>query len=170
MNATITSDVPFQHMPKEALKLHRLRAAIRLGVISLIGLAALVFQASLVDFLPDQQLTLQALITFLGIAAFIIWLVAWPPASWKKRCWRLTPSALELHSGVVFQHEHHVPRSRVQHTEVTQGPLQRKFKLATLIVYTAGERFADTAIAGLDVEVARGVRDELLKPRADDVV
>ena len=63
-----------------------------------------------------------------------------------------------------------VPLSRVQHTDVNQGPLQRRFSLSTLVVHTAGNRHAIVKLEGLGKEVAEGVRDELLKRRGDDAV
>ena len=44
----------------------------------------------------------------------------------------------------------HVPRSRVQHTDVSQGPVERRFGLGTLVIYTAGTDYARVDLAGLD--------------------
>ena len=43
-----------------------------------------------------------------------------------------------------------VPRSRVQHTDVSQGPLERNHGLGTLVVYTAGTDHAKVELGGLD--------------------
>ncbi len=64
----------------------------------------------------------------------------------------------------------HVPRSRVQHTDVSQGPLERRYGLGTLVVYTAGTNHARVALPGLAHEVARALRDELRAERVDDAV
>ena len=55
-----------------------------------------------------------------------------------------------------------MPRSRIQHTDVSQGPYQRRFGLATLVVYTAGTEHASIAIEGLRHETALAFRDALL--------
>ena len=55
-----------------------------------------------------------------------------------------------------------MPRSRIQHTDVTQGPYERRFGLATLVVYTAGTENASITIEGLSHETALAVRDALL--------
>ena len=49
----------------------------------------------------------------------------------------------------------HVPRSRVQHTDVSQGPLERRYGLGTLIVYTAGTDHARVSLPGLAWDTAR---------------
>ena len=55
-----------------------------------------------------------------------------------------------------------MPRSRIQHTDVTQGPYERRFGLATLVVYTAGTENASIPIEGLGHETALAFRDALL--------
>jgi len=62
-----------------------------------------------------------------------------------------------------------VPRSRIQHTDVTQGPYERRFGLATLVVYTAGTEHASIPIEGLSHETALAFRDALLA-RGEGVV
>ena len=42
-----------------------------------------------------------------------------------------------------------MPRSRIQHTDVTQGPFERWLGLGTLVIYTAGTEHAAVPIEGL---------------------
>ncbi len=55
-----------------------------------------------------------------------------------------------------------VPRSRVQHTDVSQGPIERTYDLATLIIYTAGTHYASISLGGLSHETALFIRDHLI--------
>ncbi|OUS00094.1 hypothetical protein A9Q86_11685 [Flavobacteriales bacterium 33_180_T64] len=52
-----------------------------------------------------------------------------------------------------------VPISRIQHVEVSRSWLARRFHLATLNIYTAGESGSDLSIKGLPNEVAREIND-----------
>jgi uncharacterized protein len=74
----------------------------------------------------------------------------------------LDADGLEFEHGWLWRHQISVPRSRIQHTDVTQGPYERRFGLATLVVYTAGTEHASIAIEGLSHETALAVRDALL--------
>ena len=65
-------------------------------------------------------------------------------------------------SGIFWRSETFVPRTRVQHTDVVQGPLQRLFELATLIVHTAGTQDASVGLGGLSYETALPIRDFLI--------
>ena len=75
---------------------------------------------------------------------------------------RLDADGLEYEHGWLWRHHISVPRSRIQHTDVTQGPYERRFGLATLVVYTAGTEHASIPIEGLSHETALAFRDALL--------
>ncbi len=162
--------VAFERVPESARSLLSVMSFLRAGIFSLIGLsflAVLWSSADVSEFLPAWLCILAGL---LWVGLLLTWATLWPGAVWRRKYWRLTDVALELNSGVLFRRQMTVPRSRVQHTEVTQGPLQRRFGLATLTAFTAGERFAAVSVSGLDETRARNVRDELLNRAPDHVV
>ena len=74
----------------------------------------------------------------------------------------LDADGLEYEHGWKWRHQISVPRSRIQHTDVTQGPYERRFGLATLVVYTAGTEHASISIEGLSHQTALTLRDALL--------
>ena len=63
-----------------------------------------------------------------------------------------------------------MPRSRVQHTDVSRGPIERGFDLATLIVHTAGTENASISLGGLKAASAYAIRDYLIGSGEDDAV
>jgi membrane protein YdbS with pleckstrin-like domain len=105
-----------------------------------------------------------------GLTAFGWWQQVWPPVEYRHASYRVDASGLEIRRGVYFRAVTNVPRSRVQHTDVAQGPLQRRFGLATLIVHTAGNDSAVVELPGLTHEIALAIRDHLLPGRSDDAV
>jgi len=74
----------------------------------------------------------------------------------------LLDDGLLLQRGVWWRSETFVPRARVQHTDVSQGPLGRQFGVATLKVFTAGSHLGQIQIDGLTREAATALRDALL--------
>lgn len=52
-------------------------------------------------------------------------------------------------TGVIFRHVITIPFNRIQHVEITEGPVQKLFSLASLKVYTAGGSGSDLVISGL---------------------
>jgi uncharacterized protein len=162
--------MPYSALPERAIKLMIWRAWIRTGVFSLLSTAA----ATALFFTWDDARTLQfwALIGALyvptiynAIAALVM-----PRLRWRHAKWRVTPTQIEWAFGVWFRSESTIPRSRVQHIEVSQGPLQRSLKLASLNIYTAGERMNSVTISGMDATQARDVRTLLLERVTGHVV
>lgn len=74
----------------------------------------------------------------------------------------LLPDGLRIRRGVWWQVETFVPRVRIQHTDVTQGPLARHYGMATLKVHTAGTQQAEIQVEGLPHADALALRDLLL--------
>ena len=54
-----------------------------------------------------------------------------------------------------------MPASRVQHVDLKHGPLERRFKLATLVVHTAAVHLSGITVRGLDDADAQRLRDAL---------
>lgn len=74
----------------------------------------------------------------------------------------LLDDGLMIKGGVWWRSVIFVPRVRIQHTDVSEGPLQRRFGLATLVLHTAGVRQAELRVDGLSPPQARALRDQLL--------
>ncbi|HQX83726.1 MAG TPA: PH domain-containing protein, partial [Vicinamibacterales bacterium] len=77
---------------------------------------------------------------------------------------------LEIRRGVIWRRVVNVPQTRVQHTDVSQGPIERSHGLSTLIVHTAGTEHAQVALPGLSREDALALRDQLLPRDGRDAV
>ena len=100
----------------------------------------------------------------LALAAFS---QRWPAIEHRHASYLVDERGIEIRKGVYWRRVTHVPRSRIQHTDVAQGPLERSHGLGTLVVHTAGTDHARVELAGLDHAVAVAIRDHLL-PRSDD--
>lgn len=87
-------------------------------------------------------------------------------ARWRRTRYALTPQGLRIQRGVWWRSDTVVPRSRVQHTDLHRGPLDRALGLAGLRVYTAGSELGRVALNGLSLERAEALRDALI--REDD--
>lgn len=70
-------------------------------------------------------------------------------------------------TGLIWYSMTSVPFNRIQHCEVSQGPLGRLFDLASVKVYTAGGSSSDLVIRGLQKEKAHRLRDYITKLSAE---
>jgi len=72
--------------------------------------------------------------------------------------------------GVWWHGESLIPRTRIQHTDIKQGPIARHYGMATLKVFTAGTHVSETEVEGLTHADALALRDQLLGRHGQDAV
>ncbi len=110
-------------------------------------------------------------VAWVALAALLVWLAErWPAISYRYASYTVDADGIEIRDGVVWRAITNVPRTRVQHTDVSQGPLERSHGLGTLVIHTAGTEHAVVAVNGLDYQVALALRDHLLPRGAGDAV
>ncbi len=107
------------------------------------------------------------LVVFAGLA-FLGY--TWPALHHKHLRYRVDETGVRIKRGVVWREIISIPNSRVQHTDVSQGPLQRRYDIATLTVHTAGTEGASIHLDGLRHDVALRLRDHLLPTGHHDAV
>jgi len=144
----------------------------RLRALAVSALAFLMMVIVLITADDRSRLELAAVsLVALGAIALSAWLAeSWPPREYAHTRYRLDQDGLQIARGIYWRSVTHVPRTRVQHTDVSQGPIERKYGLGTLIVYTAGTDHARIALPGLAFDTAVALRDELRTDRAHDDV
>lgn len=81
----------------------------------------------------------------------------------RYRVWRyeVRTDSLFLERGVVTRVRTVVPYVRIQHVDVSRGPVERTLGLASVVVYTAGSRGADVTIPGVPPERADDLQTRL---------
>lgn len=108
---------------------------------------------------------------WLAIVAVLAWHGQhWPTVSFAHTRYRVDDEGIEIQRGVFWREVINVPRSRVQHTDVTQGPIDRRFGLGTLVIFTAGTDFARVELPGLEHGDALRIRTYLLPGSTPDAV
>lgn len=107
----------------------------------------------------------------IGLGGFLAWRSHWwPEIAYRHTFYRVDPQGIEIRRGVFWRRTINVPKSRVQHTDVSQGPLERRYDLGTLVIYTAGTDHAKIELRGLNHARALRIRDHLLPSGGDDAV
>jgi membrane protein YdbS with pleckstrin-like domain len=120
---------------------------------------------------PPLPLVAAILALWLGLFAGLAWLAQyWPDIAHRHAAYKVDDAGIEIRRGVVWRSVVNVARSRIQHTDVSQGPLERRFGLAGLLIYTAGTDHAEVELRGLNHATALRIRDHLLAGGGDDAV
>jgi hypothetical protein len=147
--------------PKQ-LAVMRIRAAIVAAVM-----------AALVLIADSALLSRTGFPVGIATAAAIVVLGAWTMVMPRRRyrSWGYDMREDELHvqHGLWVRDHTVVPFGRVQHIDVTQGPLERRFGLGTLILHTAGTRSSAVELPGLAFEDAGRMRDAIREQIRQDL-
>ena len=109
----------------------------------------------------------------LALAGAVLLLLPAAAAWWAGKRYRYTGWCFDadgfgLRKGRLWRTETRVPATRVQHLDLKRGPLERRFRLSTLVIHTAGTRHSAVSLAGMDIDDAERLRDALARQRDDD--
>jgi membrane protein YdbS with pleckstrin-like domain len=139
-----------------------------LGLTPLIVSASVVVVAATAARAPAASVLWIAWALLLALATVYVW--KYPPARHRHLRYRVDEVGITIQDGVFWRAWSAVPRVRIQHTDVSQGPLQRRYGVAELKLYTAGSRYTRIDLPGLEHSVALALRDELRRHADDDAV
>lgn len=91
-----------------------------------------------------------------------IWLIIRAPLRrYHARGFQMGDDRLRVVRGLIFRSDTVVPFGRVQHIDVHQGPIERGYGLATLVLHTAGNHNASVSLPGLGHDDALAMREEI---------
>jgi uncharacterized protein len=98
----------------------------------------------------------------LAAAALLLGAISWPFVGRRFRSWGYAEREEDLlvRRGVMFARLSVVPYGRMQFIDVTAGPLERAFGLATVRLHTAAAA-TDARLPGLERKEAARLRDRL---------
>jgi uncharacterized protein len=107
-------------------------------------------------------------LAYVVVAIYCIWVL--PSAHYDALEFGVDEQGITIRRGIFWRSRISLPRIRVQHSDVSQGPLQRRFGVATLKLYTAGSRYTKIELPGLSHDDALALRDALIAHGGDSGV
>ena len=106
--------------------------------------------------LRDVPTLIVPLLALLGV-------IVVPGRRYLRLRFALHPKLLQVVRGWLFHMDTIVPLVRVQHIDVTRGPLDKLFGTASLVVHTAGTHNSIVTLPGLAPDKADSIREEIRK-------
>ncbi|MDZ7745621.1 MAG: PH domain-containing protein [Halobacteriales archaeon] len=134
------------------------------GVWALVGSLLLAGIAGAGGYATIEQILLPAGITFV-VAALLG--LGYTLARYRAWWYAVEADSINLSRGVLTHVHTVVPFVRVQHVDVSRGPLERALGLSSVVVYTAGSRGADVTIPGLTPDRAERLQQRLKRLAID---
>ncbi|MFN3726029.1 MAG: PH domain-containing protein [Allosphingosinicella sp.] len=96
-----------------------------------------------------------------GLVLILVGIWRLPKRRYAAWGYRMEEDELAVRNGLLIRALSLVPFGRVQHIDLAQGPLERAFGLATLVLNTAGTRGAAIRLPGLAQADAEQMRDHI---------
>ena len=150
----VVEPVPLQPLERGYLRVLRIRSAI--------GWLVVLAMAAVADGLVQSRGGLPAGVVAGPVFAFgfvaIVFLV---PGRWRRWGYAFTDRELHVASGWLMRVHTVVPVSRVQHIDVSQGPIERSAGVATLSLHTAGTENSLVVLPGISRQRAEDIRDAI---------
>lgn len=155
---------PEKRISEKALKVWRLSGALGTLFISVPAIVIIVL-----SFIFDWPLwvPVASLIVALANAWFSVFV--FPPLWWKRWRYEVREQEIEIQKGLFVVKRTLVPMVRVQHVDTSQGPILRKYKLATVMISTAATIHEIPALEEEEAEALRMQISRLARVADEDV-
>jgi hypothetical protein len=125
-------------------------------VFVIIGLGGLQFVFSVA--FADDNMDISFGWLWLLIPVVAVPLFVWPLISVPRKGYAIRDKDIIYKSGVFWHTVTAIPFNRIQHVEKSSTPLDRRFEIATLQLFTAGGSGGDLKIHGLSADIAEKLR------------
>ena len=146
---------PSEHLDPQARTLWRLSAL--LGTLPVLVLAV---AGTVALWWFDRSWWLIALPIPVALLIGTLTVVIMPGLTWKHWRYEVGADEVDLLHGVVTRTRTLIPMARIQHVDTRRGPLQRRYGLASVILYTAA---GASEIPALADPIAEDVRDTIAR-------
>jgi uncharacterized protein len=129
-------------------------------VIIWLLISSVVTIALLFSSLADKQWWM--LVGGVLLAALLGMLIFTAKKAFDNMGYALRKHDLVFRKGWLFEKLHIIPLKKIQHCQVKRGPLERRYGLASLKIFTAGGSGADITLCGLTQQEAERLKDWLV--------
>ncbi|AIE58743.1 PH domain-containing protein [Bacillus methanolicus] len=144
---------PEKRISERALKVWRIFGAIQSVFMWMIAVGV-----TILTIIFHWPIWIPAGLIIIAIISSYFFIILLPVLRWKRWRYEVRDQEIELQHGVFIIKRTLVPMIRVQHVDTQQGPLLRKYHLATVTVSTAATVHE---IPALDMEEAEELRSSI---------
>lgn len=109
-------------------------------------------------FINDEKIWWLWLVVLGPMLLIWAWAGSYPYLAYPKKSYMLREYDITYTTGLIWQKEITITYNRIQHIEVSQGPIEKLFKLSSLQLFTAGGQKSDMEISGLKPETAQKIK------------
>lgn len=155
---------PEKRISRQALTVWRISGTIQVAIVWVVA-AVVMF---LVHFFHWSG-WISSVVIILGVANTFLSIWFFPSLKWRRWRYEVREEEIDLQHGSIFRTRTLIPMVRVQHVDTVQGPLLRKYRLASVVVHTAATAHEIPALPEEEAEELRLFISKLARVADDDV-
>lgn len=155
---------PANTIAKEAVKAWRIAA-----VLYMIGYFILVVASAVLAYIFEFSYLYSIIAFIVGIILSFIFIYLLPKLRYRRWRYEIFEQEIYIQHGILIQTRTIIPMIRVQHVDTKQGPILKKYKLATVSISTAATTHEIPALVDEDASDLRDRISTLARVEEDDV-
>ncbi|WP_284036782.1 PH domain-containing protein [Neobacillus sp. 114] len=155
---------PQKRISVSALKVWRISGVIKAAIEWAIAVTAII-----IIHIFNGPLWVSVILIALAIILTYLHIFLFPSIRWKRWRYEVREEEIDTLEGIFIISRTLVPMVRVQHVDTVQGPILRKYKLASVIVHTAATAHEIPALDESEAEELRFYISKLARVAEDDV-
>ncbi|MGF2614264.1 PH domain-containing protein [Rossellomorea vietnamensis] len=155
---------PNTRISEKALPVWRWSGLLHSAAVIILAIASVVLA-----FIYEWQFWIPAAAVAVAIVYTYFFAFLLPVIRWKRWRYEVREQEIELQRGVFFVKRTLVPMVRVQHVDTVQGPLLRKYGLASITISTAATTHEIPALDMYEADDLRNSISSLARVAEDDV-
>ena len=155
---------PKYKIPQKGLKVWRIHA-----VFEAIILLVFVMVASVLNYVFEWTKWIYLISVLIMIVDVFLGIYLFPKIRWNHWRYEVREKEIEIQQGLFVVKRTLVPMVRVQHVDTTQGPILKRYHLASMSISTAATTHTIPALTEQEADQLRVHISELARVAEDDV-
>ncbi|MBP1971451.1 membrane protein YdbS with pleckstrin-like domain [Virgibacillus natechei] len=155
---------PVNRIARDAVKAWQITAAIYVGVLWLATIGG-----AIISYINDLTYWYVAIAAIISVLSTYLIVFLFPKIRWRRWRYEVFEQEIYIQHGILIVSRTLVPMIRVQHVDTKQGPILKKFRLASVTISTAATIHEIPALLEEDASELRDSISALARVNEDDV-
>ncbi|MGM8366601.1 PH domain-containing protein [Virgibacillus sp. W0181] len=155
---------PKNNIAVDAIKAWKITASIYVGFFWLLTIAAFIL-----SYIYEIPLWYSLIAAGVGLLEIYLMIILIPKLRYRRWRYEIFEQEIYIQHGILIVTRTLVPMLRVQHVDTKQGPILKRFRLATVTISTAATTHEIPALLEKDASDLRDRISTLAKVDEDDV-
>ncbi|MBY0149301.1 PH domain-containing protein [Neobacillus niacini] len=155
---------PKRRISRRALTVWKISGAITIAISWILAGAAIFFL-----HIFNGPFWISVLLIGMELISTYLFIFLLPSLKWKRWRYDVRDEEIELQEGIFIVKRTLIPMVRVQHVDTVQGPILRRYQLASVIVNTAATSHEIPALEESEAESLRHFISNLARVADEDV-